>query len=107
MVVSPCFLPVSAPSAIVHPSVEQVDQSPQINTNLLHSGHCVKFAPRYEAAAKTLQDMDLDVRLAKVDCTRQAKLCQEYNIRAYPTMKVFKAGQELYHDYTGPRRSQA
>lgn len=49
----------------------------------------------------------MDVRLARVDCTKQSRLCQDYNIRAYPTMKIFKGGQELYHDYDGPRRSQA
>ncbi|KUI67027.1 Protein disulfide-isomerase [Cytospora mali] len=28
-------------------------------------------------------------------------------IRAYPTLKIFKGGQELYHDYDGPRRASA
>lgn len=71
------------------------------------SGHCIKFAPKYEAAAKALQEKDLKVKLGKVDCTKNSRLCQEYNIRAYPTMKIFKNGQELYHDYDGPRRVSA
>ncbi|CAN8103344.1 unnamed protein product [Discula destructiva] len=70
-------------------------------------GHCVKFAPKFESAAKKLQQFGVDVKLAKVDCTRQARLCQEHNIRAYPTMKVFKNNEELYHDYEGPRRVSA
>ncbi|KAF3766408.1 thioredoxin-domain-containing protein [Cryphonectria parasitica EP155] len=70
-------------------------------------GHCIKFAPKYEAAAKALKEKDLNVKLGKVDCTKHNKLCQEYNIRAYPTMKIFKSGQELYHDYDGPRRVSA
>lgn len=49
----------------------------------------------------------MNVRLAKVDCTKQTRLCQDYNIRAYPTMKIFKNGQQLYHDYEGPRRVSA
>lgn len=67
----------------------------------------MKFAPKYEAAAKALKEMDIDVKLAKVDCTRQSRLCQDMNIRAYPTMKIFKNGEQLYHDYEGPRRVSA
>lgn len=71
------------------------------------SGHCVKFAPKYEAAAKALREKNPEVRLGKVDCTKNSRLCMDYNIRAYPTMKIFKNGQELYHEYDGPRRVSA
>lgn len=70
-------------------------------------GHCIKFAPKYEAAAKQLKEMQVDVKLAKIDCTKQARLCQDHGIRAYPTMKIFKNSRELYHDYEGPRRVTA
>ncbi|KAK7748196.1 protein disulfide-isomerase precursor [Cytospora paraplurivora] len=69
--------------------------------------HCTTFAPKYEAAAKTLKEQNIDVKLAKVDCTRHSIFCQEYSIRAYPTLKIFKGGQELYHEYDGPRRASA
>lgn len=76
-------------------------------TDTRYSRHCITFAPKYEAAAKTLREQNIDVKLAKVDCTRHSIFCQEYSIRAYPTLKVFKGGQELYHEYDGPRRASA
>lgn len=84
-----------------------LDELPNANSYQPWCGHCIKFAPKYEAAAKQLKEMRVDVKLAKVDCTRQARLCQDHGIRAYPTMKIFKNNQELYHDYDGPRRVSA
>ncbi|KAI3395971.1 hypothetical protein diail_610 [Diaporthe ilicicola] len=69
--------------------------------------HCQTFAPKYEAAAKTLREQDIHVKLAKIDCTRFSTFCQDYMIRQFPTLKVFKEGRELYHEYDGPRRSSA
>lgn len=69
--------------------------------------HCQTFAPKYEAAAKTLMEQNIDVKLAKVDCQKYNSFCQEYMIRAYPTLKIFKGGEELYHEYDGPRRASS
>lgn len=69
--------------------------------------HCQTFAPKYEAAAKTLREQNIDVKLAKIDCQRFSTFCQDYMIRAFPTLKIFKEGRELYHEYDGPRRSSA
>ena len=72
-----------------------------------YSRHCQTFAPKYEAAAKTLREQNIDVKLAKIDCQRFSTFCQDYMIRAFPTLKIFKEGRELYHEYDGPRRSSA
>ncbi|POS78513.1 protein disulfide-isomerase [Diaporthe helianthi] len=69
--------------------------------------HCQTFAPKYEAAAKTLREQNIDVKLAKIDCQRFSTFCQDYMITAFPTLKIFKEGRELYHEYDGPRRSSA
>lgn len=71
------------------------------------SRHCQTFAPKYEAAAKTLREQNIDVKLAKINCQKFSTFCQDYMIRAFPTLKVFKEGRELYHEYDGPRRSSA
>ncbi len=44
--------------------------------------------------------------LAKVDCTQEAVkgLCQEQEVRGYPTIKFFKSGKP--QEYTGPRETE-
>ncbi|KAH8652110.1 thioredoxin-like domain-containing protein [Xylariales sp. PMI_506] len=74
---------------------------------MVDCGHCQRFSPKFDAAAKTIADNQLDAKLGKVDCTVQGRLCMEKGIRSYPTMKIYKKGEELYHEYTGPRRVSA
>ncbi|WVF70644.1 protein disulfide-isomerase domain [Kwoniella sp. CBS 6097] len=64
-------------------------------------GHCKNLAPHYEEAATELKDKK--IKLAKVDCTEQAKLCQDYGVSGYPTLKVFRNGVPT--DYSGPRKA--
>jgi protein disulfide-isomerase A1 len=75
--------------------------------NIPSSGHCQRFAPKFDTAAKTIADAKLDAKLGKVDCTAHKNFCAQKGIRAYPTMKIYKQGKELYHEYTGPRRASA
>ena len=44
--------------------------------------------------------------LAKVDCTEQQDLCQEYGVEGYPTLKVFR-GPENPQPYSGARKADA
>ncbi|KAJ3484377.1 hypothetical protein NLG97_g7067 [Lecanicillium saksenae] len=39
-------------------------------------GHCKALAPEYEEAATTLKEKD--IKLAKIDCTEEADLCQTH-----------------------------
>lgn len=73
-------------------------------TNQLYSGHCKALAPEYEEAATTLKEKN--IMLAKVDCTEEADLCQEYGVEGYPTLKVFR-GPENVTPYPGPRKAAA
>lgn len=71
---------------------------------MVHSGHCKALAPEYEEAATSLKEKD--IKLAKVDCTEEADLCQTYGVEGYPTLKVFR-GKENITPYSGQRKAQA
>lgn len=63
-------------------------------------GHCKALAPEYEIAATQLKDK---VKIAKVDCTENQDLCQKYDVRGYPTLKVFRNGETS--EYKGARKA--
>lgn len=62
-------------------------------------GHCKTLAPEYEKAAKKLKSHG--IKLAKVDATVEKKLADEYAIKGFPTLKIFRNGRRF--DYDGPK----
>ncbi|KAI5106166.1 hypothetical protein C0J45_3863 [Silurus meridionalis] len=62
-------------------------------------GHCKRLAPEYEAAATRLKGT---VPLAKVDCTANSETCRKFGVNGYPTLKIFRNGEEASM-YDGPR----
>jgi len=67
-------------------------------------GHCKALAPEYEIAATTLKEKN--IALAKVDCTEEQDLCQQYGVEGYPTLKVFR-GPDSITPYSGQRKADA
>ena len=65
-------------------------------------GHCKKFHPEYEKAAKTLRKENLF--LSKVDATVEKKLAEKFDIQGFPTVKLFIKGEAI--EYTGGRKEQ-
>ena len=65
-------------------------------------GHCKKFHPEYEKAAKTLRKENL--YLSKVDATVEKKLAERFEIQGFPTVKLFIKGEDI--EYTGGRKEQ-
>lgn len=65
-------------------------------------GHCQRFHPDYEKAAGTL--LQENIHLAKVDCTVDRPICKKYEVKGFPTVKLFVKGQP--ENYTSGRKAQ-
>jgi protein disulfide-isomerase A1 len=68
-------------------------------------GHCKSLAPEYEKAATELKKKGSQIKLAKVDCTKEEALAQEHGIQGFPTLKFFKKGVPA--PYEGERSAAA
>ena len=70
-------------------------------------GHCKKLGPEFASAADSLVETNPDIKLAQVDCTEDRDLCAKFDIRGYPTLKIFKGETASPSDYAGQRQSDA
>ncbi|XP_060630438.2 sulfhydryl oxidase 1 [Anolis sagrei] len=69
-------------------------------------GHCIRFAPTWKQLARDIRDWRPAVMLGVLDCAERSnqKICTDFGITGYPTLKFFKAfskkpedGIRLYH----------
>ena len=61
-------------------------------------GHCTAMKPAWDEAAANAHS---SVFIADVNCSDQDELCQENDVKGYPTIKVYKDGEVT--DYSGGR----
>ncbi|CAG8040509.1 unnamed protein product [Penicillium nalgiovense] len=66
--------------------------------------HSRNLAPKFEQAATELKSDNIP--LIKVDCTQEERLCSDFAIGAYPTLKVFR-GPKSHEAYHGSRRAES
>jgi len=66
-------------------------------------GHCQRLAPTWEQLAEMLNEEDSNIRIAKVDCTTDSKICSEEDVTGYPTLKFFRLGSSESVKFRGTR----
>jgi len=59
------------------------------------------LAPTWDELAKAFEK-DEGVKIAKVDCTQAQSVCQDNDVRGYPTLAYFKDGKKV-ETYRGAR----
>jgi len=64
-------------------------------------GHCQKLAPAWDELAKIFEKDEV-AKVAKVDCTLHQAVCQEHEVRGYPTLVYFRDGRK-HETYKGAR----
>ncbi|XP_004688198.1 PREDICTED: sulfhydryl oxidase 1 [Condylura cristata] len=56
-------------------------------------GHCIAFAPTWKALANDVKDWRPALNVAALDCADETnnKVCRDFNIPGFPTVRFFKA----------------
>ncbi|KAG8322806.1 Thioredoxin domain-containing protein 5 [Homalodisca vitripennis] len=68
--------------------------------------HCKRLMPVWEDLAKDFEENN-NLAIAKVDCTVQTELCSNQDITGYPTLKLYKIGENEGKKFKGSRELQA
>lgn len=65
------------------------------------------FAFQYEKAASVLSSHDPPIVLAKIDASDEANrgLATQYQLKGFPTIKIFRDGGKNIQEYNGPREA--
>ncbi|XP_023017585.2 thioredoxin domain-containing protein pretaporter [Leptinotarsa decemlineata] len=64
-------------------------------------GHCQKLAPTWEQLAKTFE-FEFDVSIGKIDCTQHRTICNNFEVKGYPTLLWIEDGKKI-EKYQGDR----
>ena len=67
-------------------------------------GHCKNLAPIYSKLARRMKETINGVPIAKVEATENQNLAQRFEIKGFPTLKLFKGGRPI--DYSGAREEE-
>lgn len=65
-------------------------------------GHCKNLAPEWKKAATALKGV---VKVGAVDMDVHGSVGAPYNVRGFPTIKVFGANKKSPTDYNGARKA--
>lgn len=64
-------------------------------------GHCQRLAPAWDELASALE-YDDSVSISKIDCTQFRPICQDFEVKGYPTLLWIVEGKKV-EKYTGAR----
>ncbi|EDX02494.1 thioredoxin domain-containing protein 5 homolog [Drosophila yakuba] len=56
--------------------------------------HCKRLQPLWEQLAEMMNVDNPKVVIARVDCTKHQELCATHQVTGYPTLRLFKLGEE-------------
>lgn len=57
-------------------------------------GHCKRLAPTWAELATKFKG-NVNVNIAKIDCTSNKEKCSEYKVNGYPTLLLFRDGKKV------------
>ncbi|KAJ1607178.1 thioredoxin [Cryptosporidium canis] len=66
-------------------------------------GHCRNLYPEIIKVSEHYKNNE-NVKVAKVDCSVEKKICKEQNVHGYPTMRIYSKGKFI-RQYKRPRRT--
>lgn len=66
-------------------------------------GHCKRLQPLWEQLAEIMNVDEPKVIIAKVDCTKHQTLCAAHQVTGYPTLRLFKQGEQESVKFKGTR----
>ncbi|GIX66927.1 protein disulfide-isomerase A6 homolog [Caerostris extrusa] len=66
-------------------------------------GHCQAIVPEYSKMAAAVKGL---VKVGAVNADQHQSLGQKYNIRGFPTIKIFGSNKNKPKDFSGPRTAQ-
>lgn len=64
-------------------------------------GHCQRLAPTWDELAQSFEH-DSSVTIAKIDCTQYRPICQDFDVKGYPTLLWIEDGKKI-EKYSGSR----
>lgn len=67
-------------------------------------GHCKALSPEYLTVAQKLKGL---IKIGAVDADKNQELAGRFNVKGYPTLKIFGANKRNPIDYTGQRNSES
>jgi len=65
-------------------------------------GHCKRLMPTWDALA---QELEGETRFGRIDCVPNEKMKDKYQIRGFPTLKLFMHGRS--HEFRGMRSPES
>ncbi|XP_064535513.1 protein disulfide-isomerase A6 homolog [Drosophila montana] len=67
-------------------------------------GHCQSLVPEYKKLAEALKGV---IKVGSVNADQHSELGGKYNVRGFPTIKIFGANKQSPSDYNGQRTAKA